>query len=364
MPLRDWLPLLEALAGLSVGVIPPALDQVLIGTIDRSRNPDLKLVLLLGVNETVFPAAPAAGNLLNETDRAELGRCDFPLGHTRRQFLSRERFFGYIACTRSRRRLVVACSERDAADKPLNPSPFFSHLKILFPQLQIEKFAGADWQRAEHRCELAGQWTRAGERAPILREVLARPAFDSMREMMAGAADTAGPERLAPDVAARLYGPALRTSVSRLEEFAACSFKFFVHSGLRAEERERFELDVRERGSFQHAVLALFHQQVRRQNMNWRDLAPADARLRIQQCVAELLPQFREGLLAASAQSRFSARTVAESLQDFVAATVQWMEHYQFDPCEVELGFGTGDRRLPAWELDLHGPPPGFSRHH
>jgi ATP-dependent helicase/nuclease subunit B len=353
MPLRDWLPILEAgVAGLTVGVIPPALDQVLIGTIDRSRNPDLKLVLLLGVNETVFPAAPAAGNLLNESDRAELGRCDISLGHTRRQFLSRERFFGYIACTRSRRRLVVACSERGAGDQPLNPSPFFSHLRNLFPQLTVKKFPGADWQRAEYPCELAGQWARAGEGAPILRQVLARPAFDSLRELMAGAAD-AVPERLSPEIATRLYGPALRTSVSRLEEFAACSFKFFVHSGLRAEERERFELDVRERGSFQHAVLALFHQQLRRQNMNWRDLTPAEARRRVQQSVAELLPQFRQGLLAASAQSRFSARTVAGSLQEFVAATVQWMDHYKFDPCEVELGFGTGDRKLPAWELDL-----------
>jgi ATP-dependent helicase/nuclease subunit B len=59
LPLRDWLPILEAgLANLTVGVIPPALDQVLIGAIDRARNPDLKLALVLGVNETIFPAAP------------------------------------------------------------------------------------------------------------------------------------------------------------------------------------------------------------------------------------------------------------------------------------------------------------------
>src|SRR6185295_18583874 len=51
LPLRDWLPILEAgLANLTVGVIPPMLDQVLIGTVDRSRNPDLQLVLLLGIN--------------------------------------------------------------------------------------------------------------------------------------------------------------------------------------------------------------------------------------------------------------------------------------------------------------------------
>jgi ATP-dependent helicase/nuclease subunit B len=112
-------------------------------------------------------------------------------------------------------------------------------------------------------------------------------------------------------------------------------------------------LDVRERGSFQHEALALFHRQLRDENKHWRDITPAEARRRIKECVNQLLPQFREGLLAATAQSRFAARAVAESLQEFVAATVEWMAHYQFDPHESELGFGAGDEKLPALDLDL-----------
>jgi ATP-dependent helicase/nuclease subunit B len=354
LPAREWLPILEAgLAGLSVGVIPPALDQVLIGAIDRSRNPELKLALLLGVNETVFPAAPPSGHLLGEADREALAQCDVPLGHGRREFLGRERFLGYIACTRASRRLVVTCAQRDSDGDPLNPSPFFAHLNRLFPKAPVEKFAPPDWTEAEHANELAGQLARAGQRAPVLRDLLGRPAFASLRAQLAAFASVAGPEQLPPELAAQLYGPALRASVSRLEEFAACSFKFFVRSGLRAEERRLFELDVRERGSFQHAVLARFHEGLRRENKKWRDLSPAEARRRVKVCVAELLPQFREGLLSASAPARFAARIVTESLQDFVAATVEWMAQYQFDPCEVELGFGMEHGPLPAWELDL-----------
>jgi ATP-dependent helicase/nuclease subunit B len=44
---------------------------------------------------------------------------------------------------------------------------------------------------------------------------------------------------------------------------------------------------------------------------------------------------------------------VTQSLQDFVAATVEWMAQYEFDPCEVELGFGVEHGPLPAWEMDL-----------
>jgi ATP-dependent helicase/nuclease subunit B len=330
MPLPDWMPILEAgLAELSVGVIPPALDHVLVGTIDRSRNPDLKLVILLGVNETVFPAAAPETSLLNEADRDDLRQNEIRLGPGRREFLSRERFFGYIACTRSRQRLVISCSERDADDKPLNPSPFFSHLKRIFATLEIERFAGADSRQPEHSCELPA--------AAVF-------AHDD---------ESVKTDRLSPEITSQLYGDALETSVSRLEEFAACSFKFFVRSGLRAEERQRYELGVRERGSFQHEVLALFHTQLRDESKNWRDISPAEARERIKNCVSELLPQFNDGLLNATAQTRFAARIVAESLQEFVAATVEWMAHYRFDPHAAELGFGTGNGKLPAWQLDL-----------
>jgi ATP-dependent helicase/nuclease subunit B len=356
MALRDWLPILEAgLARLSVGLIPPVLDQVLIGSIDRSRNPELKLALLLGVNETVFPATPPAGHLLGEADREELAAHEIRLGQGRREFLSRERFLGYIACTRARQRLVVTCAQQDNDGGALNPSPFFTHLNRLFPKLPVEKFVVPDWREAEHLSELAGPMARAGDHAPVLSELLRRPAFASLREQMASFACLTEPQRLEPEQAAQLYGPTLRTSVSRLEEFAACSFKFFVRSGLRAEERQRFELDVRERGSFQHEVLAQFHQSLQRENKKWRDLTPAEARRRVQESVAEVLPQFREGLMGASAPARFAARTVTASLQDFVAATVEWMAHYEFDPWAVELGFGGEHGPLPAWEIDLGG---------
>jgi ATP-dependent helicase/nuclease subunit B len=102
-------------------------------------------------------------------------------------------------------------------------------------------------------------------------------------------------------------------------------------------------------------VLARFHQDLQRESKKWRDITPAEARVRVKESVAEVLPKFREGLLGASAAARFAARMVTESLQDFVAATVEWMAQYEFDPWEVELGFGMENGPLPAWEIALGG---------
>jgi len=380
LSLREWLPILDAgLANLTVGVIPPALDQVLIGAIDRSRNPEIKLAIVLGLNEAVFPAPPQGSALLTETDRLELEKQNVRLGATARQQLGRERFHAYIACTRARERIVLTRALRDADGAPLNPSPFLNHLRLLFPALEFETApATADWRQSEHLNELVApllkaRWqlafgppapTDAGSqpRDPLRARELspeainpsaallaALPGLASLRDRLRHFQSPDLKESLDPALASLLYGPVLRTSVSRMEQFAACPFKFFVHSGLRAEERKRFELDVREQGSFQHDCLALFHQQLRQANQQWRDLTPPQARTRIEQVARALVATYHGGLLEATEQSRFLARVMIESLQDFVETLVGWMRaQYRFDPVEVELPFGQeGDS--PAW---------------
>jgi ATP-dependent helicase/nuclease subunit B len=356
LPLSEWLAILEAgLAGLTVGVIPPALDQVLIGAVDRSRNPDLQLALVLGLNESVFPAPPPPRHLLTDSDCAELGERGLVLGPGLRQLLSRERFLGYIACTRSRGRLVVTCAQRDAGDQPLNPSPFFLHLNKLFPRLETENFSGPDDTAPLHACELIPRLLRVQNSGGDVEGLLALPAFASLRQQIKFFAPRPQPERLSPALAEQLYGPALRASVSRIEQFAACAFRYFVNSGLQAEERILFELDARQKGSFQHLALAQFHQQLQEEKKTWHGLTAPEARRRVAAICAALIPQFEAGLLAADAPSRFAARGMARALEDFTAAMVEWMSQYDFEPraAEVEFGGPPEEGGLPAWELDL-----------
>jgi ATP-dependent helicase/DNAse subunit B len=506
LPLGDWLPVLEAgLAGLTVGVIPPALDEVLVGAIDRARNPDLKFTLLLGVNESVFPAAPAAPVILTNSDRDELDRQNATLGLDMLNQISRERYLGYIACTRANQKLAVTFARQDADGRTLNPSPLVAQLQKNFPALEIGEFSGgADWREAEHAVELVPRivgpqheledtgrppslerggksdvggtthltpgrtsaWhhsppsdgaerekrsQRPGEigrlvgsgvqganyggsshpgpphepedelelegsapsldrggksdvgetthltmnrgdklelegrppsprpsppgegetlpasrrnrtlgrfrgegNSPMLTQLLEIPALRLLAEKLAELREPDERENLSPALAEKIYGAVLRSSVSRLEEFAQCPFRFFVHSGLRAEERKKFELDARERGSFQHEILKKFHEDLTAENKRWRDVTPAEARERIGQIAAGLAPDYREGLLRADDESRFTARALTAALQDFVATLVAWMRgQYEFDPAKAETGFGLDDPGLPDWKIEL-----------
>ena len=163
VPIREWLPILEAaFANFSVGIIPPALDQVLVGTVDRSRDSEIKLGLVLGLNETVFPALPDMGSLLTETDRAELERHDALTSASLRAQLGRERYYAYLACTRARERLILTFASENSEGSQLNPSPFLASIRKLFPSVEIESPQPQTDSDVEHVCELIAPLMKAG----------------------------------------------------------------------------------------------------------------------------------------------------------------------------------------------------------
>lgn len=374
MALREWLPILESgMASLTVGVIPPALDQVMIGAIDRSRNPELRLTVVLGVNEGVFPAPPMPPAILTEVERTRLALEELPLGMNSRRHMGHERYYGYIAFTRSTERLAISWSTTDNDGKVLNPSPFVGHLLRMFPELRIEEFAAAPpWQDAEHVSDLAADLVRSrrggrlgagdGDREssaepfmpPQFADRFAKiPALRSLDErcelMLQGLSKTSLP----PVVAEQLYGPRLLTSVSALEDFAACPFKFFTARGLGAKERELYEADVRERGSFQHELLELFHRSIKDSGRNWRDLTPEAAVSLVHDLGRLLLRSYRGGLFESSPEARYMGRQLIQRVAKMMGVLVGWMGQYRFDPVAVELSFGLAESGLPGWRVPV-----------
>jgi ATP-dependent helicase/nuclease subunit B len=351
MSLHEWVGVIDSgLSNLSVGVVPPALDQVMVGAVDRSRNPNLELAIVLGLNEGVFPAPAPLPLLLTEAERDALETADVALGANSRCLLGQERYFGYIACTRARQRLVLTWSEVDWMDTKQNPSCFVDHVRRMFPRVEVMDWQPpTTWTDAQHISDLGRALITAnGDNA------ISSPAIEALRERIRGFPTILSNDCLSRRVAQRLYGPHLRTSVTSIERFAECPFKFFVHSGLRAQERKLFQVDRRKTGDFQHQVLKTFHDELAAEGKRWRDITPAEARRRIEQVARRRGEDFEYGLFRSSARDRFVLRQLTSSLQDLVEVLVGWMSQYQFDPHFFELRFGEGGS-IPAWRIPLSG---------
>lgn len=358
LSLRDWLPIADAgLRSLTIGLIPPVLDQVTVGAVPRSRNPQARLVIVMGCNEGSFPTPSPPPSLLTDSDRCELERFELQPGSTLRRHLAREQYFAYVACTRATEELVLTWSRANAEGSKTNPSPFISHLRRALPGVEVENFCPQTipLEDCEHELELfipslqlldPFALAEAAEKSGLvlLKEVLERHRAN---------AQDLSQTRLPPAVARQMYGSALHTSVSRLEEFAACPFKFFLQAGLRAKERRLYEADSREQGSLQHNVLAEFHNELVKAGRRWRSLSPGEARTRIEEAAQKVVARFRGGMFDTEGKTGFIARMLVKRLQNFAATTVEWMQqHYRFDPMWVELDFGP-NMQLPEHAIEL-----------
>jgi ATP-dependent helicase/nuclease subunit B len=366
MDAADWLAIAEAgLSRLTLGVIPPSLDQVLVGAIDRARQPDVKLAIVLGFNEGVFPAAPPQELLLNRAERQLLAQDhEFNLGLDRLQYAAREQFFAYIACTRASERLCVSWSRRNLAGKSLTRSSAADHLLAatgLKPE-QVAKFDGTlkveDLKSAAelYECHF---WPRLLPVAlvsgsPIAKEV---DRCASLREELLPEQGEAG-RILSPESVKRLYPDGtLVASVSGLEGFAECPFKYFSTKGLRLKERDEFKVDTALSGTFLHDVLRRFHDSALEGKGAWRKLNPQEAGQKIAGLGKELLQSDEYAVLRQNHTSLWETEQSIRGLSQSMEQMVAWMATCSFDPSFSEYRFGLDEKHggTKAWTIDLGG---------
>jgi len=308
------LPAGEALAawragaeGLSVGLVPPRLDQVLCGAVERSRQPELRAAFVLGVADGAFPAAAGEAPLLGDGDRLALRLAGCELAPTAAERLLSERYLGYIALTRASERLYLSC--------PAGAGP-----SELFRCAQQAVGHAAPWPAVPEPS------ARRGLPALAVQAAL-HPEWGALRGWLASAApDLAGrvfrgrtaPPPLPAELAARLY-PA-RTSASRLETAAACAYQHFARYGLRLRRREEAAVDAGHVGQLLHAALAVFVRGLREDGRDPGEVGAEEAGLRAAAALAAAQEHVLARLPRGTARGPFLVRAAERDLRAGVEA--------------------------------------------
>jgi len=357
--LPEFARILEAgLETLTVGLIPPSLDQVTVGAIDRSRQPDVRACFVIGANDGVFPATNAEDLVFSDRERAELGEVGLELAPSSREKTFGEDYLAYIALTRSSERLWVSYALSDDNGRALSPSTIVSRLRAAFPGLQ-ENPASLEPRAEEVSAEtealsgvvkalasLGGDRTTTPATAggPAWFEVynwlVAEPG---RRERAAAALRSLGyanrPGPLPQPLAKALYGYPVTVSVSKLEDYAGCPFRHFASAGLALQPRPRQQLKAPEIGRYYHAVLSLFARNLAAEKLDLADLDPDSVAKHLTRAVAEVTPRLESEVLLSSAGNRY----LADRLRRTVGRTIELLgEHARrgvFRPVGAELRF-------------------------
>ncbi len=373
----DLAGVLEAgLGQLSMGLVPPTLDQVLVGSIERSRHPDIKAAIVLGFNDGVFPLRAAEDAILNDEDRAQLAGRNVPLREGQRQRILDEQLLAYVALTRPSEKLIVTCAAADDAGKALRPSPYAELLEHALPGLAMQAIGDpaalrATWPVLTGR-DLAGALALEMSRRPVLDREPAPAvrqrwndlyAVARVRDEHAGVLQAAlaslryvNEAQLAPASVKDLAEGDYTASVSELESFAACPFQRFARFTLRLRERREADLQPVDVGTVHHALLEEFLNDCLARNERFADVPDAQVLTRLEaarQRIGEGLQ--REGELS-SARDAYILERSAHDLSPIVRGQQRVSSAGRFVPraAERKYGFPDDPQSLPA--LDITTP--------
>lgn len=367
----------ETLGRLAVPGIPPVLDVATVAEADRSRLPQVDAVVVLGLADGRFPALGRNRTLLSDRERETLLKLD---GHglrlsTRHQYL-REGYLAHLALGQARRFLVLLRPASTTSGEALAKSPWWTEVERLMPSVKevtLEPLLSPS--RVARPAEVATIAARScfgsGERRPWLDTslsslMLASGASEATRTevtaVLRRALDRNEP-RVSPTVLRAFLGERWNTSVSSLEAWPACPFRFFLRAVVRPDVSTRPELEAADAGNFAHAVLQQFSQRLLAGELTFADVATADdtaCREWIDDAAAGPRRRLGEAGLMADERGRVVADRLQQELARVIAhwAAVAVRTRMRLRASETRFGGRDGDLRGIDVDLDTGADKP------
>ncbi len=329
------------LEGLRVGLVPPRLDQVLCGGVNRSRHPELRAVFILGLGEGLFPLPPREETLLPDAARLEMRAAGLELAPTSAQNLLDEAYLGYIAATRPSWRLYLS--------HPLDHGP-----SALWHRLAAAAGPCPAWGPAAGPTARRGLPALAMELATALRaasdlDTPPPPTWQAATEWLAGqphgapwlaqalaGLQGAAPRQLDPTLARQLY--AAETSPTALEAAAACPYRHFAAHGLHLQPRRPPGIDPARHGQLVHAAMARWIDRLHRDACDPADLDTAQAHQWADAALEEVRPRVLSGTVP-DPRDELGLDAVRRDVHRGVDALVSHARLGTFRPVAAEFGF-------------------------
>ena len=370
----DYLKIIQTgLEGIRLGMIPPGLDQILIASLERSRNPNVKACFVLGVNDGLLPARPEQKGLFTDFERENIEAAGVTLSPSGRRLLFNEQFLVYIALTRSSEFLWVSYALSDQEGYALTPSPVIQRLKKTFPGLaevflpvsppgteagDLHYIAGAERTLAYLTVQLR-EGKSSGVLAPLWCSVynwfVKQPQYrDRLINMFSGLYYNNNEGPLKKELSLSLFGSPLRTSVSRLERYYSCPFAHYLTYGLKLRERAVFKLERPDLGEFYHTCLKIFVEKSLQGKQDLKDLNIEQCNQIAGEIVTGVAPSLRDEILLSSPRYRYLTTRLQRTVERAVYSLSKHASRSAFQPVAAEVSFSRPGQ-IPAFELPVAG---------
>ena len=351
--LKEYGKLLDAgLSEARVGVIPPSVDQLVAGDVQRTRLKDIKALIFIGANDAYLPGALLRTGLLSERDRERFQKEKISLAPGGKEQAYIQKFYLYMNLTKPSERLSVYFSKVSPEGKSMRPSYLIQEIRRLYPLLAVSDEEGRPLRDRELTEDMGMDLLIKGFQGRELTDrgwqelyawYLRDPRLKERAERLLLAGYYSRPsDGLTREVAERLYGKDFEDSITRIERFSACAFAHFLTYGLNLREREEYEFQAVDLGIICHSALEAFSKRLQRENIGWTELSDELRRQYIDESVEEAAADYGNLVLSSSERNAYMVVRMKRMLERTVWALAKQLSAGDFEPAAYEFRFKNG----------------------
>ncbi len=311
----------EGLEALEMSLIPPGLDEVTVAQFEQNSLQNSRAIFILGFDDENFPRKVSEKNLLSDADRVRINEAGLEISLGGKEQSLAEKFLIYRGLTEAREFLQISYPIAASDGAKISASSLLTRIQKIFPNLPTEKVELDVLQNLGSEIDFAP------------------------REKI-----------LSAETAQRLYAPAkkIQTSVTRLENFNECPFKYFAKFGLGLEERVEYKIQTPDIGSILHAVMSRFGRDLKSENRQWSTVSAIELGGRVEKIIDELTPHLHNKILLSTKTLEHRRERIKKVAVESLTRLIELDKVSEFHPQIFESNFNCA-LRITNCELQLSG---------
>lgn len=352
--LTEYCKLLDAgLEEAKVGVIPPSVDQVVAGDVERTRLKDIKVLIFLGANDNYLPGALGRQGLLTERDRQQFSKEKLVLSPGGKEKAYIQKFYLYMNLTKPSELLEIYYSKVSLEGKSIRPAYLIQEIRKLYPKLKVIEEEERSIYHTELTERVALRYLTEGLQKlekqsdgtfwELLRWYKQMGSWEKKLHTLLDARFlTREQEVLGREQAEKLYGESFQDSITRMERYAACPYAHFLAYGLGLSERQEYDFKSVDMGNICHAALEKYAKKTREEKTDWVAVEEQTQKQWIAESVEEAVTDYGNAILYSTARHEYMVSRMKRMLEVTVWALTRQLAAGDFKPSEHEHRFAHG----------------------
>lgn len=342
---------------IKIGTIPATQDQVVLGDSRRSRTDNIKACFIVGINDGVFPFVNIFEGFFNDEDRERLKQNGMELAKTSLDAMYENNFEIYnILCSPSEKLYLSYCSQNKEGNS-LRPSILIKKIKKLFPELKeksdiikkdyyvTNKEATFDDSIAVYREFLNGEETTKEWKTVF--NYYSKFENEKYNQVLNAKNYTNIAEQISKKNIEKLYGKKWKGSVSKLEQYRTCPFAFHIKYGLKIKEKEEFQIQSLNTGTFMHTVINNFFEELELMGITPKDLEDEKLEEIVQRIVDDLLKTSQYYIFSSTSKFKTLTRKLKKVTLESIKYIIYTLKNSSFKVYGHEIEFGNSSYFKP-----------------